>query len=471
MATNLDLDQLSEVMRAQQEGNSNGKNLVWDRTTLGFVEQDVSEPERSGQCVVNPAADGGFFLLVTEKDFGHPVFYIDGQELNDFLKSDELECEGVGYEWENEGVTHLHFRAINHSFGISHSVSFAKQNGKHCCDASIKVDIKENGDAFINNEKVNVIPSVENLYKRNKGLLELDILAGKKVLIIGLGSGGSPIAVELAKAGVGQFAIVDFDRIELHNLSRHICTLNDLGRLKTDAVTDEILGKNPYAIINKLPIDINKNKDIIENEIKKTDIVFCCTDNNQSRYLISELLVKYDKIGIFGRAITRAEGGDVFIYRPGGPCYFCLHGSNWYDPTTERPVAYADADTDAVVQIGLGADIEPISNMMVKLALMELSRGSDSGISSLENEFCANYYIWANRRDRQYTNWGSFHNTDGMPTIMKWYGVNITKDDKCPVCGNSFSLQDEGSLKSLEAMGSSNFEGLSLKEIDSQNQQ
>ena len=64
-------------------------------------------------------------------------------------------------------------------------------------------------------------------------------------------------------------------------------------------------------------------------------------------------------------------------------------------------------DADAVVQVGLSSDIQPICNMMVKLALVELSRGSESGISSLEDELVYDYYMWANRRERHYANWAA----------------------------------------------------------------
>ncbi len=420
-----------------------------------------------------------FIPMITETDFGKPVFYIDGEQLKNFIASDNKTRIGYGYEWENEGVTHLHFSPLEHSFGKVLTASFAKAEGSHNPDAAIKVDVINDGLAYVDGNVVTIIPSRENLYKRNKGLIELDILANKRVLIIGLGSGGSPIAVELAKAGVGQFALADFDRIELHNLSRHICSLNDLGRLKTDAVADVIKGKNPYARIDKLPIDVSKNLDVLEEEIVKADIILCCTDNNSSRFHTSELLEKHKKIGLFGRAITRAEGGDVFIYRPGQACYFCLLGSDWYDQSDEEitneasarraghiPAYVSAEDAEAFVQVGLGADIEPINNMMVKLALVELSRGTDSGITSLEDEFQANYYIWANRRERQYTNWGSFHNTDGMPTIMKWYGINISKDDNCVLCGHKESLAtDDTFLESLKAMGSGDFSGLSLDDM------
>lgn len=417
--------------------------------------------------------------MKTENDYGKTVYYIDGEQLKNFTDSNETQVAGFGYEWENEGVVHFHFAPLAHSFGKNFPVLFVKGDTLAEDSDALRVNIKKDGTAWVEENEVSVIPSRDNLYKRNKGLIELDILSGKRVLIIGLGSGGSQIAVELAKAGVGSFALADFDRVELHNLSRHICYLNDLGRLKTDAVADAIKGKNPYAIIDKFPIDINKNLDLLEEEVKKADVVLACTDNNTSRFNISDMLVKHKKVGLFGRAITRAEGGDVFIYRPGQPCYFCLIGSDWYDSKDEEitnaesarrsghiPAYMSAEDAEAFVQVGLGADIEPINNMMVKLALVELSRGSESGISSLEDEFKPNYYIWANRRERQYSNWGSFNNKEGMPTIMKWYGIEISKDENCTLCGEKKSLDtDSRFMDSLNAMGSGDFTGLDLDNL------
>lgn len=51
----------------------------------------------------------------------------------------------------------------------------------------------------------------------------MNVLEGKRVMIVGLGSFGSQIAIELAKAGVGSYSLWDFDRVELHNLARHTC--------------------------------------------------------------------------------------------------------------------------------------------------------------------------------------------------------------------------------------------------------
>ncbi|TAE94470.1 MAG: ThiF family adenylyltransferase, partial [Oscillatoriales cyanobacterium] len=70
---------------------------------------------------------------------------------------------------------------------------------------------------------VKFIPERSELYSRSKGLLETSVLENCKIGVVGLGSGGSTVALELAKAGVGNFVLIDFDRLELENVARHIC--------------------------------------------------------------------------------------------------------------------------------------------------------------------------------------------------------------------------------------------------------
>ena len=334
------------------------------------------------------------------------------------------------------------------------------------------------GDQWVE-QPLSYIPSKEDLYSRNKGLLELNLLENKRVMIVGLGSFGSQIAIELAKAGVGQFALFDFDRVELHNLARHTCTLKELGRLKTDAIYDAILGKNPYAQVDKFPVDINEHIEdgMLDEEVRKADVVICATDNNKSRFSLSEALVRHQKIGLFGRAITRAEGGDVFRYHPGGPCYCCMVGMGAFSAAEEeitnevsarrdgRIPAYMSAeDANAIVQVGLSADIEPICNLMVKLTLMELSRGTNSGIASLENELVYDFYMWANRRERKFANWAPLSEGGNKPTILRWYGARINKLEGCPVCSSHIVLDEGEDVKDLSDIElNEDYEGLTLE--------
>lgn len=300
-------------------------------------------------------------------------------------------------------------------------------------------------------------PSREELYSRFKGLIENDALMTKRVLVIGLGSFGSHIAVELAQAAVGRFALMDFDRLEAHNVVRHACFLGDVGRLKTDAVADLVMGKNPFAEVDKLNVDMNADLGLLASEVEKSDLVICATDNNESRFNLMKVLLAHPKPCIFGRAVTRAEGGDVFRYRPGGACYCCLVGNHAFDAAAEeitdeasarrngRIAAYVSSeDADALVQVGLAADIAPITNMMVKLALVELSKGTASGIAALEDELTFNYYLWANRRERRHRNWAAFPTAGNRPTILRWYGAMIERNAGCSVCGAERMTLDEG---------------------------
>lgn len=388
-----------------------------------------------------------------------PIVYLSKSELESFKLSNIKECLGYLYEWEEEGVMHIHLAPLKHSFGVCTRIRFVKcdqlsylENESVVAlfpDDIIKVIV--NFDNEFVEPDIAYIPQHDELYSRSKGILEVDSLKNKKIVVVGLGSFGSQISIELAKAGIERFSLFDFDRVELHNLARHTSVLNDLGRQKTNVIKDAIWGKNPFAKVDVFPVNILHAKDIIEGELQDSDLVICATDNNPSRYLLSELLVKHKKPCVFGRAVTRAEGGDVFIYRPEGPCYNCLIRSgaiNVQDEEITHKGQLADyvseEDANAVIQVGLSSDIEPICNLMIKLTLVELSKGQKTGIEDLSNELTYPYYMWANRRERRHKQFLPFNNAGIKPTILRWYGAKISKMDSCPVCGTCNGRLDEG---------------------------
>jgi len=405
------------------------------------------------------------------------ILYLYQYQLQKFINASEQYKLGIAYEWKGENVFHayLEYPQIAPS-GYAVPCLFMKLKNLselRCAERFLdRIDLPkeqlsrvgvviafclENNQllkrAFFhpNNDveiKIEYVPDKSNLYTRSKGLIEIGALEKKSVLIVGLGSGGATIAVELAKAGVGNFILVDFDRLELHNISRHIAGVNELGRLKTNIVRDAILAKNPYANISTYPIDMLSDISLIERLIIETDLVIAATDSLSSRYVLNSLIIKHKKVGIFGRAVTRAEGGDVLRVRPGGPCYACLKGSQWYtqeDEITDLrrarelgviPAYTSEEDANAMVQVGLSTDIAPINTMVVKLALQELSRGTECLISTLEEELDYDFYMWANRRELHFANWAPFNNNPGRkkPTILQWYGVKFPKNCDCNEC-------------------------------------
>ena len=404
--------------------NNSMKELVFDNVTGEFRQVDRGTYHGSGDIVTEMTGDG------FAADEATPIVYLREDELDEVSGLLCSKPSVMAYvEPVDDGVYHVHLRPQ-----VSKVPMYLELPGVFTRDPDVMTtgNHRENRFCVLLTEsgpevwcrpvppfreqdwqkaEVFLVPSRENLFSRSKGLLEVGVLKDRRVLIVGLGSFGSQIAVELAKAGVGSFALADFDRVEIHNLSRHTATVHDLGRLKTNVIEEAILGKNPYASVDKFPVDINENLPLLYDEVGRADLVICATDNNTSRFNLSKALVVKGKVGIFGRAITRAEGGDVFRYRPGGPCYCCLVGEGNLQEEEITDVASArrdgriaayvsPEDADAMVQVGLSSDIEPICNMMVKLALVELSRGTESGISSLEDELEYDCYIWANAERR-----------------------------------------------------------------------
>lgn len=293
------------------------------------------------------------------------------------------------------------------------------------------------------------VPRRSELYSRNTGILETSVLADKNVVIVGLGSGGSPVALELARSGVGHFMLIDFDRLELGNISRHVCGISDLGRFKTHAVRDQILQKNPFADVKTMEVNVNQALSQVEEAVGASDLLICASDNDQSRFNLNQMSLNNKVVALYGRAITRAAGGDVLRVRPWkGPCYNCVFSSGLIDGREEEmsqkrqalailPAYVEEEKADAMIQVGLSSDIAPIANMMAKLALVELSRGTDAGISSVDEDLIADFFIWANRREETYATWPHMGYKWTRPSILRWYGARIERDPDCLVCGKN----------------------------------
>lgn len=290
------------------------------------------------------------------------------------------------------------------------------------------------------------LPTLEQLYGRGC-VFEKDNLRNKCVAFLALGSVGAALTEKFAREGLGRFILVDYDRVEPHNLSRHLAGIEDIGRLKTDVVEDAILRKNPLAQIEKYPVNILDNHNLIAEIIAKADLVFCAPDNTDCRYVVASLAEKAEKTVIYGWATARAEGVDVFIQRPGEACYGCVAAAGLItkeEITNEAsaresgviPAYTSAADADAIVQVGLPSDIDPMINLMVKLGLTELTRGEeDSGIEGLGEELRAdNFFIWANRRTQHYLGYSPFTAPQDGPTILRWYGCTIPRIPTCGLC-------------------------------------
>lgn len=301
---------------------------------------------------------------------------------------------------------------------------------------------------------LNIIPILENLFNRTDGLYETGKIANSSVTIIGLGSGGSPIAIELIKAGVMKFSLIDYDRLEVENIVRHVCGISDLGRYKTKAVRELMLDKNPYARIDTYEIKADyENKETIRNIIAKSDLVICATDNRESKILVNDICLAEDTICIYGGAFRRACGGQVLRVIPHKTiCYGCFLNllpaeyTNNYEISNQRQatrISYSDRIVP--VEPGLSSDILPIAIFVVKLAILELLKNKEHSMTSMYDDLTCSLYLWVNRREYQFKNLLPMESNIDNMSIMRWYGVELERDPNCLTCG-TFSVENEDNI-------------------------
>ena len=148
-------------------------------------------------------------------------------------------------------------------------------------------------------------------------------LKAARVLCIGAGGLGSPLALYLGAAGVGTLGLVDFDVVDYTNLQRQIIhTTADVGRKKLDSAADKLKAINPF--LNIRPFETRLSSENALEIFADFDIIADGTDNFPTRYLVNDACVLTGKPNVYG-SIFRFEGQASVFATKEGPCYRCLY--------------------------------------------------------------------------------------------------------------------------------------------------
>jgi len=148
-------------------------------------------------------------------------------------------------------------------------------------------------------------------------------LKAAKVLCVGTGGLGSPLALYLAAAGIGTLGLIDFDVVDASNLQRQIIhSTRDIGRKKIDSAQEKLNALNPA-------LDVVKHDTMLTSAnaleiFAQYDIIADGTDNFQTRYLVNDACVLLNKPNAYG-SIFRFEGQASVFATEEGPCYRCLY--------------------------------------------------------------------------------------------------------------------------------------------------
>jgi molybdopterin/thiamine biosynthesis adenylyltransferase len=143
-----------------------------------------------------------------------------------------------------------------------------------------------------------------------------------RVLVVGAGGLGSPVATYLALGGVGKIGIVDFDVVDLSNLQRQILhSTNDVGKPKIESAKESLLAYNPNieVVTFEEPLVADNAFKIIND----FDIIVNGADNFATRYLVCDAAYLKKKTVIDGSVLL--FDGQATVYKPGSGCYRCLY--------------------------------------------------------------------------------------------------------------------------------------------------
>jgi len=238
-------------------------------------------------------------------------------------------------------------------------------------------------------------------YSRQIMLPQVDIagqqkLLNAKALIVGAGGLGSPAAMYLAAAGVGQITIYDDDQVDLSNLQRQIAHgTSDIGLDKVISTLNAIKNINPEVKVLAHKARLQDEK--LFEEARKADVVLDCSDNFATRFAINQACVE-ERTPLVSGAAIRFEG-QISVFTPGrnnSPCYNCLYQSD-------------GEELQNCARNGVIAPITGIIGSTQALEAMKLLMNIGESLT------------------------GRLLLLDGL--TMEWQTLRLKKNPSCPTCG------------------------------------
>jgi molybdopterin/thiamine biosynthesis adenylyltransferase len=317
----------------------------------------------------------------------------------------------------------------------------------------LKISIHHSTENILSNIPLNIESvDLQRLFTRiDQNETPLEVLKTKKVVIIGMGSGGSLVAVYLAKSGLKNFILVDDDRLETHNIIRHICDLSQLGRYKTHAVREFIEKRIPDVNIktveNKFELHTRADSDEFLTMFEGVDLIIAVSGEHVVNYSINDFVhTNHLPIPIiFAGTFDGVKGGLMFKVDPrkNDYCYHCIYSdpidnsSSSSLPTTselEKQITYDRNLQEQIAQPGLGLDIDNLTILLSKFSLDLLLDENEHALY----HFDQNFYMWFNRTILK--NDGESVKFEGLELC---YYEDLTKDPRCPFHGNEEEEEPE----------------------------
>ena len=160
---------------------------------------------------------------------------------------------------------------------------------------------------------------------KNIGILGQKKILSSKVLIVGVGGLGSPVAEFLVRSGIGKMGIIDYDKVSLSNLHRQsLYETSHVGKSKVQVIKKTLDRINPNTKVQTYNLKLNNNN--FKKIIKKYDYIVDGSDNFKTKFLLNDFCLKYRKFLVTG-AISKFDG-HIFTFNFKNkklPCLRCFY--------------------------------------------------------------------------------------------------------------------------------------------------
>lgn len=221
------------------------------------------------------------------------------------------------------------------------------------------------------------------------------------MVVVGLGSGGSRVAVELGRLGIALFLIDrPGERLEEHNIVRHYLGYRSLGKRKPPELKRAIRNLNPSTRVSWRELDVVEEGQAFSDLLTRwrPDVVAVCTDNEQSKHAVNQAAVRLQIAQVGAGVYDGGIGGEVYRIRPGDACYGCiaeeLHLERYTPPEKIRPDYNHLQPAELPPSSALNLDIEQIASLQSRF-ILDLLLGENSEFVGLAPE--VNLCVFSNR--------------------------------------------------------------------------
>ncbi|PWI47379.1 hypothetical protein CEE45_11800 [Candidatus Heimdallarchaeota archaeon B3_Heim] len=395
-----------------------------------------------------------FKAQLNELNFQEDPFPLYGRIFDDFTVFHLVEISSTSDTVKQIGYISL--ENTNPNFSLKFPFINLILDSKTLKIAKIEIFEKEEIITVVQDFAIEMIDLNRLFVRIDQEETPLKILREKKVAIIGMGSGGSLLALYLAKTGIKKFIFIDNDYLEVHNIIRHISDLGHLGRYKTRAVKDYIHARIPGTEITtvekKFVLQTKADAVYFLDLFTDIDLLIAVSGEHDVNFAINDFIHTNDlKFPvIYAGTFDGVKGGLLFKVDPRKDdlCYHCVYadslaypltdgGTKGSIPTTnelEKKIVYDRSMQEQLAQPGLGLDIDNLTILLSKFCLATLLEGHEHRLY----HFPFNFYLWYNRNIMKPNT--EIINFEGLELV---YYEDLEKDKGCPFHGPNLEKKTE----------------------------